>query len=326
MIRDYGKGNFPLGHRSFLQSWWRRQIVWNAKLQTWRTSIFQSFQCVGTGILEKERWEMYDSLRCGSFECRVFISHDQFCKSAQYLRSNRGLVSWIDSAESWSIFFKHGELHCKGEWTVISKIGAWGGEYVGTHTLETNVLENLSGEIEVSQICESAGFIRKVSIGLCFRAIHGVNDGLGGKTGACGERTSPRDDQDSELIGWLRGHNKIGPVLQVRVTCCLDQYGNEIQVPSMSRSGSCSWVVISRGPSRYVDESWHDQEDPPQALRWWGPQALSNQSHAMTSSIEETHASKQQEQSMLWKTPPKQKTLPKVLKWWVMQALGDQTR
>ena len=54
--------------------------------------ILQSFQCVGSGILEKERWEMYDTLQCGSFKCRSIISHDQFCKSPQDLGSNRGLV------------------------------------------------------------------------------------------------------------------------------------------------------------------------------------------------------------------------------------------
>ena len=51
------------------------------------------------------------------------------------------------------------------------------------------------------------------------------------------------------LYGWIRGHTRIGPVRQVRVICCLDQYGLEKQVPSTSRSGSYFW----RGPNRYVD-------------------------------------------------------------------------
>ena len=29
--------------------------------------------------LKKGRWALYDSLQCGSFECRAFISHDHFC-------------------------------------------------------------------------------------------------------------------------------------------------------------------------------------------------------------------------------------------------------
>ena len=97
---------------------------------------------------------------------------------------------------------------------------------------------NLSKETKVSQICESAGFMRKVSIGPYFRTIHDVNDGCGGKTGSCREYTLPREDQDSEPIGWIREHTKIGPVRQVRVTCCLDQHGIEIHVPSILQNGS----------------------------------------------------------------------------------------
>ena len=41
----------------------------------------------------------------------------------------------------------------------------------------------------------------------------------------------------------------------VRATCYLDQYGMGIKVPSMLRNGSFSWVVISRGPNRHVDEA-----------------------------------------------------------------------
>ena len=60
-----------------------------------------------------------------------------------------------------------------------------------------------------------------------------------------------RDHQDSELIGWIRGHTRIDPVHQIRVMCCLDQYGIEIQVLPTWRNRSCSWIMISRGkPSR----------------------------------------------------------------------------
>ena len=67
-------------------------------------------------------------------------------------------------------------------------------------------------------------------MGQNFRTIHDVDDGFEGKTGSCSEYTLHHDDQDSELIGSIRGHTKIGAVRQVRVTCCLDQ------------------IVISRGP------------------------------------------------------------------------------
>ena len=82
-----------------------------------------------------------------------------------------------------------------------------------------------------------------------------------------------------------------GIVDQVRVTCCLDQFGIEIQVPSTWRDGSYSWIVISRGSNRNVDESWHGQDDPHQNIEMVSF-ASCEQSHAVTSSIEETHASK----------------------------------
>ena len=85
---------------------------------------------------------------------------------------------------------------------------------------------------------------------------------------------------------------KIGPVRQVRVTRCLDQYGIEMQVPSMSKNGSYSWKVISRGPNRYVDESWQVQEDPLHDVGMMSSTSVVEQSHSMT-----LHASKQQEQS-----------------------------
>ena len=41
-----------------------------------RSSILQSFQSVGSGILEKTKVGKYDSLQCGSSECRSLISND----------------------------------------------------------------------------------------------------------------------------------------------------------------------------------------------------------------------------------------------------------
>ena len=57
--------------------------------------------------------------------------------------------------------------------------------------------------------------------------------------------------KDSEPVGWLRGHTRIGPVHQIRVICCLDQFGIGIQVvQSTSRNGSYSWIVTPRGPTK----------------------------------------------------------------------------
>ena len=92
-----------------------------------------------------------------------------------------------------------------------------------------------------------------------YKTVHDVDDGFEGITGACREDTLPREDPYSDLIAWIGGHTKLGPVLQVKTTCCFDQYGNEKQVPSTSGDGSTSWVIMSRGSNRYVEELQHDR-------------------------------------------------------------------
>ena len=58
----------------------------------------------------------------------------------------------------------------------------------------------------------------------------------------------------------------IGPVIEVKTTCRLDQYGIEIQVPSASGDGSTSWVVLSRGSKRHVAEvQIHDPAYSPES-------------------------------------------------------------
>ena len=78
------------------------------------------------------------------------------------------------------------------------------------------------------------------------------------------EYTLLRDDQNSQSIGWIRGHTEIGLVSQVRAACYLDLYGIESQTPSMLKNGSFSWIVISRGPNFFVDEACQEQEESPQ--------------------------------------------------------------
>ena len=93
--------------------------------------------------------------------------------------------------------------------------------------------EKLSSEIEVSQICESAGFMRKVSTILPNHSRCGW--WIWRKDKSCRQYTLPRDHQDSEPTRWISGHTRIDPVRQVKIMCCFDQYGFEIQVPSTSR-------------------------------------------------------------------------------------------
>ena len=69
---------------------------------------------------------------------------------------------------------------------------------------------------------------------------------------ACRECTLPRDEEGSELKGWIRGNPKTGAVLEV-VTCCLHgKCGVEIRIWSFNSDDSHSWVRISHGSNKFV--------------------------------------------------------------------------
>ena len=47
--------------------------------------------------------------------------------------------------------------------------------------------------------------------------------------------------------------NNIGPIIEVQILKTLDQYGLDIAIPSPNDSTRTSYVMISRGKSRFVD-------------------------------------------------------------------------
>ena len=79
---------------------------------------------------------------------------------------------------------------------------------------------------------------------------------------ACREYILPRDENSSELKGWIRGNTKIGPLLEI-TTCCLQgKYGVEIRIESMNKDNSHSWVRISHGLNKLVTNlNNKDQDD-----------------------------------------------------------------
>ena len=142
---------FQLGHWSFLGPGEKKMVCTIASLNgtgiqtqmSWypisKTSNIQfSEQQVRwrVRIFWQKKWEMYDSRQWWLIECRAFVLHSQLCKPSQYLRSSRGLVWWIGSADSWSVFLKHGEIHIESEWAVIPKPGTGRSEYAGTSPWE----------------------------------------------------------------------------------------------------------------------------------------------------------------------------------------------
>ena len=57
--------------------------------------------------------------------------------------------------------------------------------------------EQLTKEVQFTKACESAGFIRPVSVGMHCKNIHDVNDDcFDGKKAACREYTKPRENSN----------------------------------------------------------------------------------------------------------------------------------
>ena len=73
------------------------------------------------------------------------------------------------------------------------------------------------------------------------------------KTVACREYTLPRDDPASEAKGWIRGNTRIGPILEVTTSFQHFKFGVEVRIQSVNEDNSQSWVRISYGTIRYVN-------------------------------------------------------------------------
>ena len=73
---------------------------------------------------------------------------------------------------------------------------------------------------------------------------------------------TPFHDKASQPKGWIRGNTRIGPVLEVTTSFQHFKYGSEIRIESVNKDNSHSWVRISYGTVRYVnDYTKHDTEN-----------------------------------------------------------------
>ena len=118
--------------------------------------------------------------------------------------------------------------------------------------------ESLSPENKLSKFCKEAGFMRVVEVGQYFVT---RDAGEFKQTVACREYTLPRDDKASQPEGWIRGNIRIGPVLEVTTSFQHFKYGIEIRIKSVKQDDSHSWVRISYGTVKYVNDSIEDDTE-----------------------------------------------------------------
>ena len=111
-------------------------------------------------------------------------------------------------------------------------------------------VNSLSPEDRLDKFCKEARFMSVVEVGQYFvtrnvsEFVHAV---------ACHEYTLPRDDPDSEPKGWIKGNTRIGPILEVTTSFQQFKYGVEVRNPFVKEDTSQSWVRISFGTVRYVN-------------------------------------------------------------------------
>ena len=81
------------------------------------------------------------------------------------------------------------------------------------------------------------------------------------RTVACREYTLPRDDKSSQPKGWIRGNTRIGLILEVTTSFQHFKYGIEVRIESVNQDNSHSWVRISYGTVKYVNDSIEDDTE-----------------------------------------------------------------
>ena len=119
-------------------------------------------------------------------------------------------------------------------------------------------VESLSPENKLSKFCKEAGFMRVVEVGQYFVT---RDAGEFKQTVACREYTLPRDDKASQPKGWIQGNMRIGAVLEVTTSFQHFKYGIEIRIKSVNQHDSNSWVRISYGTVKHVNDSIEDDTE-----------------------------------------------------------------
>ena len=112
-------------------------------------------------------------------------------------------------------------------------------------------VKSLSPGNRLSKFCKEAGFMSVVEVGQYFVT---RNASEFQHTIACREYTLPRDDKASQPKGWIRGNTRIGPILEVTTSFQHFKYGIEVRIESVNEDNSHSWVRISYGTVRYVND------------------------------------------------------------------------
>ena len=111
-------------------------------------------------------------------------------------------------------------------------------------------VKSLSPENRWSKFCKETRFMSVVDVGQYF-VTRNASEFL--HTVACREYTLPRGHPASAPKVWIRGNTRIGPILEVTTSFQHFKFGVEVRIQSVNEDNSQSWVRISYGTVRYVN-------------------------------------------------------------------------
>ena len=113
--------------------------------------------------------------------------------------------------------------------------------------------EQLTDVQKSSKLCSDAGLknVKRRQFFITLDTEEGPHD----MEHQCQEFTLPRNDERTKARGWIRKYTNIGPVLDVKVCLHQDRYGIEIQIQSLFRDRTASWVRIVNGIEKYATET-----------------------------------------------------------------------
>ena len=121
-------------------------------------------------------------------------------------------------------------------------------------------VESLSQENKLSKFCKETKFMRVVEVGQYFvtRNASEFQHAI-----ACREYTLLRDDKSSQPQRWIQRIMRIGLVLEFTTSFQHFKYGIEIRIEPVNQDDSHSWVRISYGTVKYVNDSIEDDTEIP---------------------------------------------------------------
>ena len=144
--------------------------------------------------------------------------------------------------------------------------------------------ESLPETIRFVRVGEDTIFVHWVSASMSYKNRPDEDDGFGQIIPFCRDYTNPR----SRVFAAIPGEIIIGPVIEVQIVKIIDTYGLDIASPSPNESRRTSYVIISRGKSRFVGITlWHSESRRKRTLlgkasRW----SHNSSKHALSQQLE----------------------------------------